>query len=291
MTRRIEAEGGRVLAVETSGDPSGRPVFLLHGTPGSRVGPAPRSAVLSRMRVRLISFDRPGYGDSTRLPGRQVAAAAEDVRTIADALGLGRFAVLGRSGGGPHALACAALLPDRVVRAATQVSLAPRDAEGLDWFAGMTASNERAYRQAELGQPRIAGPFQVRSRVIRRDPARLIRDLVPELPPPDRTVVADLGIRRMLHSTYRQAFRVGADGWIDDVLAFIADWGFSVDAIRAPVRLWHGADDKFSPVGHSAWLADHIPGAQLYLEPGAAHFGSLKEMTDAIRWAARGFAD
>ncbi|MFF0294236.1 alpha/beta fold hydrolase [Kitasatospora sp. NPDC004614] len=269
-----------------SGDPTGRPVFLLHGTPGSRVGPAPRSAVLARMRVRLISFDRPGYGESTRLPGRRVRAAAEDVTTIADALGLDRFAVVGRSGGGPHALACAALLPDRVVRAATQVSLAPRDADGLDWFDGMTPSNERAYRQAELGQPRIAGPFQVRSQVIRRDPAQLIRNLVPELTPPDRTVVADIGIRRMLQSTYRQAFRYGADGWIDDVLAFIANWGFAVDTIRVPVRIWHGADDKFSPVGHSSWLADHIPGAQLYMEPGAGHFGALKEMTDAIRWAA-----
>ncbi|MFD8596406.1 alpha/beta fold hydrolase [Kitasatospora sp. NPDC059646] len=272
--------------METSGDPSGRPVFLLHGTPGSRVGPAPRSAVLARMRVRLISFDRPGYGDSTRLPGRRVRNAADDVATIADALGLDRFAVVGRSGGGPHALACAALLPDRVVRAATQVCLAPRDAEGLDWFVGMTPSNERAFRQAELGQPRIAGPFQVRSQVIRRDPAQLIRNLVPELTQPDRTVVADIGIRRMLQSTYRQAFRYGADGWIDDVLAFIAEWGFAVESIRVPVRIWHGADDKFSPVGHSAWLADHIPTAQLYLEPGAAHFGSLKEMTDAIRWAA-----
>ncbi|MEV7213866.1 alpha/beta fold hydrolase [Kitasatospora cineracea] len=285
-TRRIETPDGGVLAVETSGDPAGHPVFLLHGTPGSRVGPAPRGAVLARMRVRLISFDRPGYGDSTRLPGRDVAAAATDVTVIADALGLDRFAVVGRSGGGPHALACAALLPERVSRAATQVSLAPRHADGLDWFAGMTPSNERAYRQAELGQPRIAGQFQVRSRVIRRDPAQLIRNLVPELTPPDRTVVADIGIRRILHSTYRQAFRYGADGWIDDVLAFIADWGFAVESIRAPVRLWHGAEDRFSPVGHSAWLADHIPGAQLYLEPGAAHFGALKEMTDAIRWAA-----
>ncbi|MEU5385548.1 MULTISPECIES: alpha/beta fold hydrolase [Kitasatospora] len=285
-TRRIETPDGGVLAVETSGDPSGHPVFLLHGTPGSRVGPAPRGAVLARMRVRLISFDRPGYGDSTRLPGRDVAAAATDVTVIADALGLDRFSVVGRSGGGPHALACAALLPDRVRRAATQVSLAPRHADGLDWFEGMTPSNEHAYRQAELGQPRIAGQFQVRSRVIRRDPAQLIRNLVPELTPPDRTVVADIGIRRILHSTYRQAFRYGADGWIDDVLAFIADWGFAVESIRAPVRLWHGAEDRFSPVGHSAWLADHIPGAQLYLEPGAAHFGALKEMTDAIRWAA-----
>ncbi|MFG2820740.1 alpha/beta fold hydrolase [Kitasatospora sp. NPDC048365] len=287
-TRLVEAPGGRVLAVETAGDPGGRPVFLLHGTPGSRGGPAPRSSVLSRMRVRLISFDRPGYGDSARLAGRTVAAAAEDVAVIADALGLGRFAVLGRSGGGPHALACAALLPERVTRLAVLVSLAPRHAEGLDWYEGMTPSNVHAYRQAELGQPQIAGAFQVRSNVIRRDPARLIRDLVPELPPTDRSVVSDAGLRRMLVSTYRQAFRFGAAGWIDDVLAFLADWGFEVESIRRPVRLWHGADDQFSPVAHSRWLADRIPGAELYLEPGAAHFGAFREMARAIGWAADG---
>ncbi|WP_354645020.1 alpha/beta fold hydrolase [Kitasatospora camelliae] len=284
----VEAAGGRLLAVDTSGDPGGRPVFLLHGTPGSRVGPAPRGKVLSLMRVRLVSFDRPGYGDSARLPGRRVAAAAEDVAAIADELGLGRFAVVGRSGGGPHALACAALLPERVTRAAVLVSPAPRDAEGLDWYAGMTASNVREYRRAELGQPRIDRPFQLRSRLIRRDPARLIRDLVPELPPTDRTVVADAGVRRMLLSTYRQAFRYGADGWIDDVMAFLAGWGFAVESIGVPVRLWHGADDQFSPVSHSRWLADRIPGAELYLEPGAAHFGAFKELAEAIRWAAAG---
>jgi len=285
--RMIKAAGGRTLAVETSGDPQGRPVFLLHGTPGSRVGPAPRSSVLARMRVRLVSFDRPGYGDSERLPGRRVAAAAEDVRTIADELGLERFAVMGRSGGSPHALACAALLPERVTRVAVLVSLAPRRAEGLDWYAGMTPSNALEYRAAERGQPRT-GSFQLRSRAIRRDPAQLIRDLVPELTPTDRTVVIDRGIRRMLLSTYRQAFRYGADGWIDDVLAFIADWGFEVASIGVPVRLWHGADDRFSPVEHSHWLAENIPGAQLYLEPGAAHFGAFPEMAVALRWAAEG---
>ncbi|MEU6238432.1 alpha/beta fold hydrolase, partial [Kitasatospora sp. NPDC047058] len=101
----VKAPDGRELAVETAGDPRGRPIVLMHGTPGSRVGPLPRATVLYRLGIRLVSFDRPGYGDSTRLPGRRVSAAAADVRTIADELGLDRFAVLGRSGGGPHALA------------------------------------------------------------------------------------------------------------------------------------------------------------------------------------------
>ncbi|MFD9126449.1 alpha/beta fold hydrolase [Kitasatospora sp. NPDC059571] len=286
MLQVVEAAGGRRLAVETTGDPSGRPVFLLHGTPGSRVGPMPRSSVLALLGVRLISFDRPGYGGSGRMPGRTVAAASGDVTAIADALGLGTFAVLGRSGGGPHALACAALLPDRVERVAALVSLAPRFAEGLDWYGGMTRSNVQEYSEVERGVEYFGDLFRFRSKLIRDDPHALINDLVPELPPTDRALVSDAGIRRMLLATYQEAFRHGADGWIDDVLAFTTPWGFDVASITVPTRLWHGAADQFSPVDHSRWLADHIPGADLYLEPGAAHFGALKVMTEALQWAA-----
>jgi len=284
--RRVEVAGGRTLAVDTLGDPHGRPVFLLHGTPGSRVGPNPRSSVLYRLGVRLIAFDRPGYGDSARLPGRRVSSAVADVEAIADTLGLDDFAVLGRSGGGPHALACAALLHGRVSRVAALVSLAPRDADGLDWYGGMTPSNVREYSEVERGLHHFADSFRFRSQQIKDDPVTLIKDLVPELPPTDRTLVTDSGLRRMLLSTYREAFRYGADGWIDDVLAFTTNWGFKVEDIAVPTRLWHGADDQFSPVDHSRWLADHIPGAELYLEPGAAHFGAFKVMTEALKWAA-----
>lgn len=284
--RMVKSADGRALAVESLGDPRGRPVFLLHGMPGSRVGPHPRSTVLYRLGVRLISYDRPGYGDSTRLPGRRVSAAAADVRTIADDLGLGDFAVLGRSGGGPHALACAALLPERVTRVAVLVGLAPRNATGLDWYAGMTPSNVRAYREAERGHDRIADAMEFRSQQIKSDPVRLLKGLRPELSPADREVVADSGLRRMLQSNYREAFRHGADGWIDDVLAFTADWGFKVEDIAVPSWLWHGADDQFSPVDHSRWLADHIPGAELFLQPGAAHFGAFRVLTTALAWAA-----
>ena len=115
------------------------------GEPGRAI---PRGRVLYELGVRLISFDRPGYGGSDRLDSRRVADVVPDVVAIADELELERFAVLGRSGGGPHALACAALLPDRVTRAGVLVSLAPWEAEGLDWFAGMSDSNVREYTAA-----------------------------------------------------------------------------------------------------------------------------------------------
>ena len=132
---------------------------MLHGTPGSRVGPFPRGRGLYELGVRLISFDRPGYGGSDRLISRRVADVVPDVTAIADALDLGRFAVLGRSGGGPHALACAALLPERMTRAGVLVSLAPWAAEGLDWYAGMADSNVREYtaRPASRGAGRDPG--------------------------------------------------------------------------------------------------------------------------------------
>ena len=286
-TQLTKAADGRTIAIDSTGSPDGRAVFLLHGTPGSRIGPSPRPMVLHRLGIHLISIDRPGYGDSDRHPGRTVADFAEDVQSVADVLGIDRFAVVGRSGGAPHALACAALLPDRVTRVAALVSLAPSDAEGLDWYSGMADSNVSAYTSAEHGRQRLAATIQVRSRDIRADPSRLLADLRGELPDSDRRVVADPVLRRILELTYSEALRYGPNGWIDDALALRGDWGFDPGDIRVPVLLWHGEDDPFSPVEHSRWLADRIPGARMVIEPGAAHFGALQQLIPMIRWAAR----
>ncbi|MFC7484665.1 alpha/beta fold hydrolase [Luedemannella flava] len=151
----VPVGGDRRLMVEVSGNRDGMPVFLMHGTPGSRSGPKPRGSVSYRLGVLLISYDRPGYGRSTRHPGRGVADAARDVAAIADALGIDRFAVVGRSGGGPHALACAALLPQRVVRTAVLVSLAPANARDLNWYDGMTPGNVAAYTWADNDYPAL----------------------------------------------------------------------------------------------------------------------------------------
>lgn len=240
--------------------------------------------VLYQRNMQLISYDRPGYGGSDRLPGRQVRDVAEDVRAIADSLGLERFAVVGRSGGAPHALACAALMPDRVTRAAALVSLAPRDAEGLDWFDGMAASNVLAYSRAVTDPDGLAESFISRSAMIRQDPARLLDDLRRELTDSDRVVVNDAGIRMMLLANFREGLRTSAYGWIDDALAFCRPWGFDPADIKGPVMLWHGVKDVFSPVGHSRWLAGQIPGATAVLEPAAAHFDALSVLPTVLNW-------
>ncbi|MFC4058399.1 alpha/beta fold hydrolase [Planomonospora corallina] len=288
MTVLVRTPSGRTLAVDESGVPEGAPVFLLHGTPGSRVGPSPRPTVLYRMGIRLITYDRPGYGLSDRFPGRRVADVAADVAAIADFLGIERFAVLGRSGGAPHALACAALLPDRTTKVAALVPLAPRCAEGLDWFEGMSRSNVIEYTAAAQGHGEITELLAPLAEEVRADPTRMVPALETELPEPDRHVVADFGIRRMLARNFAEALRDSAAGWVDDAVAFSTPWGFDPAVITVPTLLWHGDEDVFSPVGHARWLGRRIPGATVIIQPGAAHFGALHVMPETLIWLASG---
>ena len=284
VKQTVKTADGRQLSTQMYGDPDGKPIFLLHGTPGSRLGPRPRSAVLHRLGVRLISFDRPGYGESDRLEGRRVADAATDVLAIADACGLEKFAVVGRSGGGPHALACAALLPERLTKAAVLVGLAPRGADGLDWYDGMAQSNVLEHTAAAKGYAGLAALTEAAADAVRADPASLLASLQADMPDPDRRVVADRGIRSMLLETYAEALRTSAFGWIDDAMAFYSPWGFEPATVTVPVLLWHGASDNLSPASHARWLADRIPSATVVVQAGAAHFGALDVLPDILRW-------
>jgi len=284
VTSYVRANDGRRLAVNLSGDQSGEPVVFLHGTPGSRLRPLPREQVLEELGIWLISFDRPGYGRSDRLQSRTVADVAQDVAAIADSLGLDTFAVIGRSGGGPHALACAALLPDRVTRAAAMMSLAPWRAAGLEWFDGMADSNVLAYRTAADEPDLLIRHLIEAAGEINADPVSHVAVISPEMPEVDRRIVADANVRALLAQNFAEALRYSADGWIDDVLAFCSPWGFDVSSIKRPVLLWHGERDVFSPVAHSEWLASKIRGAHVMIQPNDAHFGALEAVGDVLSW-------
>ncbi|WP_033324063.1 alpha/beta fold hydrolase [Streptomyces yerevanensis] len=284
MPNGIRMRDGRWLAIEEWGDPGGTPVVLLHGTPGCRSGTVPQDLVDERPGVRFIAYDRPGYGDSDRGPGRRVAHAARDVAAVADTLKLGRFAVLGRSGGAPHALACAALLPNRVRRAAAMMSLAPPDAEGLRWFDGMTQSNVEEFTQALTDPLDFAERISARAAAIRKDPAQLLVSIRDGLTDSDRRIIAQPAISEMLLRTFREALRSSAYGWIDDDLALLSNWGFDPASIIRPVLLWHGAQDTLSPVSHFEWLAERIPRARPVLDPEAGHFGALEALPDVLDW-------
>jgi pimeloyl-ACP methyl ester carboxylesterase len=288
VTQQIRDPGGRRLSVESVGDPEGKPVFLLHGTPGGRHGPRPRGIVLSRLGIRLISYDRPGYPGSDRVCGRDVASAAEDVRIIADYLGIDRFSVAGRSGGAPHALACAALLPDRVISAAAMGSLAPYDAGGLDWNAGMTKSNVDAFNYANTDPNALQAMLMEQAQRVNKGSEGLLKALWPEMGAHDREVVDDIAIRRIIANVHVEALSDNCiDGWVDDVIALGRRWEFDPAKITVPVKLWGGKDDVFSPVSHTYWLAQQINGAEVVIEHGKAHFGSVKVLPSILAWVAR----
>lgn len=284
MPNGIRMRDGRLLAFEEWGDPDGSPVILLHGTPGCRHGAVPPELMAERPGVRFIAYDRPGYGDSDRGPGRRVAQAARDVAALADGLGLGRFAVLGRSGGAPHALACAALLPSRVRRVAAMASLAPPVAEGLNWFDGMARSNVEEFTQALTDPLEFADRLAARAAAIRADPAQLLASIKDGLTDADRRIVSTPAVSEMLLRNYREALRESAYGWLDDILALLSHWGFDPAQITRPVLLWHGAEDTFSPVGHFEWLAERIPRARPVLDPKGSHFSALEALPDVLDW-------
>lgn len=287
VTATIRVADGRRLSVDFSGHPDGHAVFLLHGMPGSRLGPL-RGMLLYRLGIRLIAYDRPGYGDSDRLAGRRVADVVADVTAIADAYGIERFAVAGRSGGAPHALACAALLPERVTRAGVLVSLAPPGAAGLDWFDGMPASNVVSFATATAGHDPLAARLMPAAEEIRANPASWLARLYSDLPESDRKIVADAGIRELIVAAHAEALRTSVYGWIDDVMALCGHWGFDPASVTVPVLLWHGEHDVFSPVSHARWLARQIPGATVIVQAGAAHFGAINVLPDVLRWLVSG---
>jgi pimeloyl-ACP methyl ester carboxylesterase len=278
----------RRLAFRRWGDPTGSPVFLLHGTPGCRLSVRPSDAELSRLEVCLITYDRPGYGLSDPHPGRSVADAANDVRVIADALGIDTFAVIGRSGGGPHALACAALLPDRVIRVASLVGFAPYDASGLDWLDGMVELNRSQYGAARHGPKELARIIYPQVVAMRADPEHLLRRLQAESAPDDRAALDDPEYRTTFIESINEAIGRSLDGWAADSLAFTRPWGFDPRWITTPTLLWHGTWDMFIPVSHARWLADRIPGAVLIVSDGSGHLTASNIHYEAIQWLLHG---
>ena len=279
VQRTVRTPDGRTLAVEEAGDPGGWPVLAHMGTPNSRHLYGPNAADAAARGLRLISYDRPGYGGSTPQPGRSVADCAADVRAICAELGIGRLAMWGISGGGPHVLACAALLPDLVSAVASLASLAPLDAERLDWFAGMGALNAddtRLFlRDREAARAKLDAD---RERVLDGGAAELASGLQTLLSPTDAAALND-GLAEHLAYCDREGLAPGSQGWWDDGVAHSTPWGFELSAISVPVLLMHGRQDQFVPFGHGQWLAAHIPGVEARL---LDHDGHLTLLTNRV---------
>ncbi|GCE78147.1 alpha/beta fold hydrolase [Cellulomonas biazotea] len=276
MTRELDVRlpDGRTLhAYDTGPEDAPHVVVWHHGTPNIGTPPQPLLATAHRLGVRFVSHDRPGYGGSTAAPGRTVGSAAADTAAVADALGVERFATFGHSGGGPHALACAALLPDRVTAVVSGAGLAPYAAhgvDGFDWFDGMAASGVASLRAAAAGR---AAKEAHETSGAAYDPEFTAADLD-----------ALHGEWSWFDSVVGPAAAGGPGPLIDDDLAYVAPWGFDVADVRAPVLLLHGAEDRVVPPSHARWLAAHLPRARLRVVPGAGHISVLTAAADALAW-------
>jgi pimeloyl-ACP methyl ester carboxylesterase len=274
---------GRALELSEAGDPSGFPVVVQHGTPCSRLIWSEHDALAREQGLRLISYDRPGYGGSARDPGRDVAACAADVSAIADALSLTRYGSWGISGGGPHALACAALCDDRLVAVASLAAVAPWQAEGLDWMDGMGEENHVEFGKALAGEDALR-PMLDEIRDAKIDAEGLV-DLLRTLLGPEDLAALTGEFAEYTLEQQRLGLEPGVDGWIDDDLAFTLPWGFDVEDVSRPVLLLHGADDKFVPVSHGHWLAARIPGVEARITETDGHLTLLtRRMREVNEW-------
>jgi pimeloyl-ACP methyl ester carboxylesterase len=273
---------GRGLTVREGGDLAGVPVLAHAGTPGSSMLYGPHVRDAEEKGIRLFSYDRPGYGSSTRNKGRSVADCAQDVAAVCDALGIERFCVRGISGGGPHALATAALLPDRVAAAAALAPPAPFDADGLDYYEGMGELNiEGHHALLEGEEAHLAVLERDRAELLAASPEQLVEVLKTLLGPADLEVLTGR-IAVFLLESARAGVERSLDGWFDDEVALARPWGFDLASIRVPVLHWQGEQDKFVPFGHGVWLSQHIRGVESHLSAEDGHITLAEGRTPEV---------
>ncbi|MGN6687211.1 MAG: alpha/beta fold hydrolase [Actinomycetales bacterium] len=274
----------RTLRVFDAGVPDGVPVVIHHGTPMSGLVYTLWDADARARGLRLIGYDRPGYGGSTRAPGRSVADAASDTAAIADALGVDDFLTWGISGGGPHVLACAALLGDRVSAAACLSGVAPVDATGLDWMAGMGEDNVEEFGAALQGED-VLRPWLEEAAAVQLggSAATLHEAMATLLPPADVDLLTD-GLADYMHAAMAAGGASGVDGWLDDDLAFVKPWGFSLADIRVPVLIFQGGVDLMVPAPHGDWLASALPHAETRLDSEAGHLATMQDIGAVTSW-------
>lgn len=262
---------GRDLEFTVSGPADGPLLVSHHGTPsaGRLFGPFVDAGAARGLRT--VTYSRPGYAGSTRAPGRSVASCAADVAALADHLGAERFHVTGRSGGGPHALACAALLPERVIACAVVASVAPWGADGLAFLDGMAEENVEEFAATLAGPEELEAYLRpMAERILAAGPRTMARELGELISDADADALAG-GYGAFAAEMLHDGVRDGIWGWFDDDMALTDAWGFQLEDIAVPVTVWHGGRDQAVPFAHGAWLAARIPGASARLHPEHGH--------------------
>ena len=283
---------GRRLAVHDTGERD-RPTIVLHaGTPATFVTEPSLLAAADRAGVRLVTWARPGYRGSDRQPGRSVADVATDARAVLDHLGLDRVATLGHSGGGPHAVATGALLPDRVAAVASVCGVAPYDAPGLDWLAGMGESNLVEFGACLEGEAPLRALLEEwHPGLAHATGPELVQEWRTLLPPVDVAVMTD-ELGEEYAAATRWCLADGVDGWLDDDLAFARPWGVDLGAMTVPVAVWQGREDLMVPFAHGPALVDLIPTAQAHLLDGEGHLSiAAGKVDEQLAWLRDALVD
>lgn len=284
----LDLPDGRVIDLAVSGPPEGTPLMFHHGTPASGVQFHAMQRACQQRGLRLVTYSRPGYGGSSPQPGRRVVDVVDDVHAVLDHLKAPRCYVAGWSGGGPHAMATAACLPDRVIGALVMAGVAPYGTPDLDFVAGMGQENIQEFAQAVQGES-VLRPALERSaeELAGSDAAGIVQSWSSLLPEVDRAVITDEFATDLLASTH-EAVRCGCEGWLEDDLAIIQPWGFDLGALgTVPITLWQGDQDLMVPFTHGQWYATHLPpSVRVHLQPGHGHLsvviGSLDLMLDDL---------
>lgn len=254
-------------------------VIYHHGTPSSAALHPWWVEDAKQRGINLVGYERPGYGYTQRAEGRDIAWVAADVARFADELGVDEFATWGISGGAPHALACAALLPDRVIAAAAIAGPTPYGVEGLDWLDGMGEGNIVEFNAALSGEDVLRPLLDEEAEAMLGGGESGLDTL---LSPPDQAILPQL--KDVLGQSFAGALANGVDGWLDDDLAFVRPWGFELAEIRVPVLLIHGVQDVFVPVEHARWLARTIPGVEARILEDEAHLSLYARIPEVHEW-------
>ncbi len=273
---------GRTLDIRIGGPAAGPVLLFHHGTPGSA---APFRFITTAARalgMRTITYSRPGYGDSTRHVGRTVADVVPDLLHVLDRLGIQDCVTAGWSGGGPHALACGVLAPDRVRGVLTIAGVAPYDAPGLNFLDGMGEENVEEFGATVAGEHawRAAMGDDI-EQLAHATAQNIVAGMSTLLPESDLAVLSD-EFGQDLAAGFREGLRNGADGWLDDDLTFVRPWGFDLSKIEVPTHVWQGSEDLMVPAAHGRWLAQAIPGVAAHLLQGEGHLSVVIGSIDAM---------
>ena len=281
---------GRRLDIRVSGHADGVPLVFHHGTPGSAVPFRAMERAAHERDLRFVTTSRPGYGGSDRQPGRNVADVVADTAGVLASIGAERCLVAGWSGGGPHALACAARL-GAAAAVLVIAGVAPYNLDDLDWTAGMGEANLVEFGAAIEGEDALRPLLgELRGHLQDATVEVIISSLQTLLPDVDRAALTDEFGQDMV-ANFHEALRTGVDGWLDDDLAFTRPWGFDLKEISAPTAIWQGSADLMVPFAHGQWFAAHLPGATVHLEKGEGHLsvgiGAIDRMLDELIRAAK----